>query len=52
MPSPTALRALGHAYVVVSALLWPLTTLISTALALKLKVPPLFVLRRRVQIVD
>jgi hypothetical protein len=40
MPSPATLRVLGYAYVGVSVLLWPLTTLISTAFALKLKVPP------------
>jgi hypothetical protein len=44
MHSPALIRVLGYAYVAVSALLWPLTTIISTAYALKLKVPA----RRRV----
>jgi hypothetical protein len=41
MPSPAALRLLGYLYVAVSVLLWPLTTIISTFYALKLKLPPL-----------
>jgi hypothetical protein len=38
---PATLRVLVHAYVVVFVLLWPVTTLISTAFALKLKIPRL-----------
>jgi hypothetical protein len=41
MPSPAVLRILGFVYCAVSALLWPLTTIISTAFALKLKIPKL-----------
>ena len=41
MPSPALIRVLGYVYVAVSVLLWPLTTIISTAYALKLKIPAL-----------
>jgi hypothetical protein len=46
MPPPTTLLVLGFGYGVVSILLWPLTTIISTAFALKLKVPALPALAR------
>ena len=40
-PSPTFLRWFGRAYVALSILLWPVTTIISTAYAIKLKIPAL-----------
>jgi hypothetical protein len=38
-PSPTMVLWFGRIYFVVSVILWPLTTIISTALAIKLKIP-------------
>jgi hypothetical protein len=38
-PSPTAVLWLGRIYFAVSVVLWPLTTIISTAFAIKLKIP-------------
>jgi hypothetical protein len=39
MPNPTVLRWFGRIYFAVSVMSWPLTTIISTALAIKLKIP-------------
>jgi hypothetical protein len=38
-PNPTAVLWFGRIYFAVSVILWPLTTIISTALAIKLKIP-------------
>ena len=38
-PSPAALRWLGRLYFAISVLLWPVTTIVSTAFALKQKIP-------------
>jgi hypothetical protein len=46
-PSPTFLRWFERVYFVVSVLLWPVTTIISTAYALKLKIPALRDRRRQ-----
>ena len=40
-PGPTFLRWFERVYLVVSVILWPVTTIISTAYALKLKIPAL-----------
>jgi hypothetical protein len=38
-PNPTTVLWLGRLYFVLSVLLWPATTIISTAFAIKQKVP-------------
>ena len=38
-PSPTAVLWLGRLYFALSVLLWPATTIISTAFAIKQKIP-------------
>lgn len=38
-PSPTALRWFGRICFFLSFILWPLTTIVSTAIAIKLKIP-------------
>jgi hypothetical protein len=40
-PSPTFLRWFKRVYIAAVIVLWPVTTIISTAYALKLKIPAL-----------